>query len=91
MWEKPDVPGSNLEGLHYVKNIRPAMEFDKHLNFPEDGRRRRLHPLGVEMAGNVAHRGLRGDLVDEGPWVLSELADPDAAAPAQEALEEARR
>src|SRR5215212_4284163 len=31
VWEKPDVPGANLEGLHYVKNIRKAMEFDKVL------------------------------------------------------------
>jgi NADH oxidase (H2O2-forming) len=22
VWEQPDVPGANLEGLHYVKNIR---------------------------------------------------------------------
>src|SRR5436190_19901632 len=32
LWEKPDVPGANLEGLHYVKNIRKAMEFDKLLD-----------------------------------------------------------
>ena len=31
-WEKPSVPGANLEGLHYVKNIRKAMEFDKLLD-----------------------------------------------------------
>ena len=31
-WEKPDVPGSNLAGLHYVKDIRAAMEFDKQLD-----------------------------------------------------------
>ena len=31
-WEKPDVPGANLDGLHYVKNIRLAMEFDKVLD-----------------------------------------------------------
>ena len=28
VWEKPDVPGANLEGLHYVKDIRAAMVFD---------------------------------------------------------------
>ncbi len=32
VWEKPDVPGANLPGLHYVKDIRAAMEFDKQLD-----------------------------------------------------------
>ena len=32
VWEKPDVPGDNLPGLHYVKDIRAAMEFDKELD-----------------------------------------------------------
>ena len=36
VWEKPDVPGANLEGLHYVKNIRKAMEFDKVLDDGQD-------------------------------------------------------
>ena len=31
-WEKPDVPGANLDGLHYVKDIRAAAEFDKQLD-----------------------------------------------------------
>src|SRR5690606_1530815 len=32
VWEKPTVPGSNLAGLHYVKDIRAAMEFDRQLD-----------------------------------------------------------
>jgi NADH oxidase (H2O2-forming) len=39
------------------------------------------------MAGALARRGLHVDFIDEGPWLLSELVDPDVAAPAQEALE----
>ena len=31
VWEQPAVPGADLEGLHYVKDIRRAMEFDKEL------------------------------------------------------------
>ena len=66
-WEKPDVPGSNLDGLHYVKDIRAAMEFDKEL----DSMKRIVvyggTPIGVEMAGNLAHRGLRGRLRRRGP------------------------
>jgi NADH oxidase (H2O2-forming) len=87
VWEAPDVPGTNLEGLHYVKNIRHSMEFDQQL----DSMRRAAVVggawLGVEMAGNLARRGLEVDLIDEGPWLLSELADPDVAEPAQESLE----
>ncbi|HEX5781168.1 MAG TPA: FAD/NAD(P)-binding oxidoreductase, partial [Solirubrobacteraceae bacterium] len=86
-WEKPDVPGSNLEGLHYVKDIRAAMLFDEEL---ENMKRVVVYgatPLGVEMAGNLGHRGLHVDFVDEGPWVLSEVLDPDVAEPVHESLE----
>ena len=44
-------------------------------------------PLGVEMAGNLGHRGLQVDFVDEGPWVLSEVLDPDVAEPVHESLD----
>lgn len=85
-WEKPDVPGANLPGLHYVKDIRAAIEFDKLL----DGFKRVVvigaTPLGVEMAGNLGHRGLQVDFVDEGPWVLSDVLDPDVAEPVHESL-----
>ncbi len=43
-------------------------------------------PLGVEMAGNLGHRGLAVDFVDEGPWALSEVLDPDVAEPVHESL-----
>ena len=87
-WQKPDVPGSNLEGLHYVKDIRAAMLFDEEL---DDMKRVVVYgatPLGVEMAGNLGHRGLQVDFVDEGPWVLSEVLDPDVAEPVHESLEQ---
>jgi NADH oxidase (H2O2-forming) len=87
VWEQPNVPGANLDGLHYVKDIRRSMEFDKEL----DGMKRIAvigsGPLGVEMAGNLGHRGLQVDLIDEGPWVLHEVLDPDVAQPVHESLE----
>src|SRR6185312_8046608 len=43
-------------------------------------------PLGVEMAGALGHRGLQVDFIDEGPWVLSEVLDPDVAEPVHESL-----
>ena len=90
-WEKPDVPGSNLEGLHYVKDIRAAMLFDEELDEHEARGGYGATPLGVEMAGNLGHRGLQVDFVDEGPWVLSEVLDPDVAEPGPRVAREARR
>ena len=63
------------------------MEFDKEL----DQMKRAVVIggmwLGVEMSGALARRGLDVQFIDEGPWLLSELVDPDVAEPAQEALE----
>ncbi len=86
VWEKPDVPGANLDGLHYVKDIRAAMEFDKQLDAMKRVVVLGATPLGVEMAGNLGHRGLHVDFVDEGPWALSEVLDPDVAEPVHESL-----
>jgi len=85
-YEKPDVPGANLDGLHYVKDIRAAMEFDKALDAMKRVVVCGATPLGVEMAGNLGHRGLEVDFVDEGPWALSEVLDPDVAEPVHESL-----
>jgi NADH oxidase (H2O2-forming) len=85
-WEKPDVPGANLDGLHYVKDIRAAMEFDKQLDSMKRVVVYGATPLGVEMAGNLGNRGLQVDFVDEGPWALHEVLDPDVAEPVHESL-----
>src|SRR5215470_1792465 len=85
-WEQPDVPGANLEGLHYVKDIRRAMEFDKLLDSVKTVAVVGATPLGVEMAGNLGHRGLEVHFIDEGPWVLHEVLDPDVAEPVHESL-----
>src|SRR5690606_31537475 len=45
-------------------------------------------PLGIEMTGNLAHRGLETHLVEEGAWIMSEVADPDIMEPVKESLEE---
>ena len=46
------------------------MEFDKELDYMKRVVVLGATPLGVEMAGNLGHRGLQVDFVDEGPWVL---------------------
>lgn len=87
-WEQPDVPGSNLAGLHYVKDIRAAAEFDAALASFTRVVVYGATPLGVEMAGGLGRRGLEVDFVDEGPWALHEVLDPDVAEPIHKALED---
>jgi NADH oxidase (H2O2-forming) len=87
-WEQPGVPGANLEGLHYVKNIRKAMELDKALDSVKTVAVVGAGPLGVEMAGNLGRRGLEVHFIDEGPWVLHEVLDPDVAEPVHASLTE---
>jgi NADH oxidase (H2O2-forming) len=88
-YEKPNIPGVDLEGIHYVKNIRRAMEFDKVLDQIKKIVVVSATPLGIEMTGNLAHRGLETHLIDERAWLMSEVADPDIMLPVQKSLEEA--
>ncbi|MCL4245864.1 MAG: FAD-dependent oxidoreductase [Candidatus Dadabacteria bacterium] len=83
-----EIPGIDLEGVHYVKNIRRAMEYDKFLDTIKKVVVVCATPLGIEMTGNLAHRGLETHLVEEGAWIMSEVADPDIMEPVKESLEE---
>lgn len=87
-YDKPEIPGIDLEGLHYIKNIRRAMEFDKLLDGVKKVVVVAATPLGIEISGNLAHRGLETYLVDEGAWLMSDVADPDIMEPVQKSLEE---
>ena len=84
----PGVPGSDLPGLHYVKNIRRAMEWDPILDKAKTAVVVEASPLGLEMTTALAHRGLVTHLVDPHPWALSEVADPDIVAPVQDSWAE---
>jgi NADH oxidase (H2O2-forming) len=81
----PGVPGGDLDGLYYVKNIRAAERWDARL----DGVKRAVvieaSPLGVEMITALAHRGIETHVVDPNPWALGEQADPDIVAPVEQA------
>ncbi len=87
-YDEPDIPGIGLENIWYVKNIRRAMEYDKALETMKKAVVVCATPLGIEMAGNLAHRGLETHLVDEGGWLMSDIADPDIMEPVKESLEE---
>jgi len=84
----PDVPGGDLTGLYYVKNIRKAMEWDKVLDTVQRAVVVHASPLGLEMVTALAHRGIETHLVDPNPWALAEMADPDIMAPVEESWRE---
>jgi NADH oxidase (H2O2-forming) len=84
----PGVPGGDLEGLYYVKNIREAIEWDKVLDAVRAAVVVEASPLGVEMVTALAHRGIETHLVDPSPWPMSEIADPDIMAPVEESWRE---
>ncbi len=84
----PGVPGSDLDGLYYVKNIRQAIEWDKVLDETKVAVVIEASPLGLEMVTALAHRGIETHLVDAHPWALAEAADPDIAAPVEESWAE---
>ncbi|GAA1276850.1 FAD-dependent oxidoreductase [Pseudonocardia aurantiaca] len=84
----PDVPGSDLDGLYYVKNIRRAMEWDKILDTVKHAVVVHATPLGVEMVTALAHRGIETHLIDPNPWALADVADPDIMAPVEESWRE---
>jgi len=84
----PGVPGTDLEGLYYVKNIRRAMEWDKVLDNTKVAVVVEASPLGLEMVTALAHRGIETHLIDSQPWALAEAADPDIAAPVEESWAE---
>lgn len=84
----PGVPGGDLGGLYYVKNIREAMEWDKVLDSVKTAVVIEASPLGVEMTTALAHRGIETHLIDPNPWPLAVMADPDIMAPVVESWDE---
>jgi NADH oxidase (H2O2-forming) len=84
----PGVPGGDLHGLYYVKNIRRAMEWDKVLDDAKVAVVVEAGPLGLEMVTALAHRGIDTHLIDPHPWALAEAADPDIVQPVQESWTE---
>ena len=85
-WEygKPDVPGNDLTGIYYMKNIREAMEWDKTLDGVRSAVVLEAGPLGMEMVTALCHRGIETHLVDPSPWALSMATDPDIVMPVQD-------
>ncbi|MBO0872469.1 MAG: FAD-dependent oxidoreductase, partial [Pseudonocardia sp.] len=51
----PGVPGGDLSGLYYVKNIRRAAEWDKVISDTKRAVVIEASPLGLEMVTALAH------------------------------------
>lgn len=81
----PGVPGGDLDGLYYVKNIRAAERWEARLDAVKRAVVIEASPLGVEMITALAHRGIETHVVDPNPWALGEQADPDIIAPVEQA------
>src|SRR5487761_953264 len=60
----PGVPGGELSGLYYVKNIRRAADWDKVIANTKRAVVIEASPLGLEMVTALAHRGVETHLVD---------------------------
>lgn len=80
----PKVPGGELGGLYYVKNIREAMEWDKVLDSVKTAVIIEATPLAMEMVTALAHRGIETHLIDPNPWALSMATDPDMVKPVED-------
>lgn len=85
----PGVPGTDLAGLYYVKNIRRAVEWDKVLDGVRSAVVVEASPLGLEMVTALCHRGIETHLIDPGPWALSAATDPDIVAPVEDSWRKA--
>lgn len=87
-YERPDIPGADLDGLYYVRDIRAAQRWDEVLDTVKRVVVAGAQPIGVEMATALAHRGIETHLIDPHPWAMAEIADPDIMAPVEESWRE---
>jgi NADH oxidase (H2O2-forming) len=85
-YEPPAVPGLDLAGVTFIKNIRRAQELDRRLDEVKRAVVYKAKPLGLELVTALPHRGIETHLVDEAPWLLSDFADPDMMQPVQDSL-----
>lgn len=84
----PGVPGGDLGGLYYVKNIRRAMEWDKVISETKSAVVVEAGPLGLEMVTALAHRGVETHLIDPNPYALAMMADADIMKPVEDSWRE---
>jgi NADH oxidase (H2O2-forming) len=86
-YERPPIPGADLPGVHFVKNLRAAMALDAALDGVKHAVVVKGRPLGIEMATGLVKRGIETRIVDDEPWLMAEYSDPDFMARARESIE----
>lgn len=86
-YEAPQVPGADLKGIWYLKDIRRAMKIDPLLDQCKTALVYKGKPLAVEMALALSHRGVQVHVVDEYPWLCADFVDPEIMKPIQDELE----
>jgi NADH oxidase (H2O2-forming) len=87
-YERPPVPGIDLGGIYWVRDIRQAERWDEVLERTKVAAVVEAQPIGVEMATALAHRGIQTHLVDPHPWAMAEIADPDIMQPVEDSWRE---
>src|SRR5258708_17444011 len=70
------VPGADLGGLYYVKNIRRAMEWDKVLDGVKTAVVVEASPLGLEMVPALCPPALQPPLIHPDPRALPPPTHP---------------
>ena len=86
----PQLPGNELEGLHFLKLFQEGQALDKALSqdFVEKVAVIGAGYIGVEMAEAIQRRGKEVDLFDAAPTTLSSYYDPEFATLMDENLKE---
>ncbi len=89
LYKELDIPGSDLDGIYRVKNIRSAMDWDKFLDTVKAAVVVECGPIAVEMVQAMVHRGIKTTIVDPNPWPMSDVVDPDIMEPIRKDWEDA--
>ena len=86
----PQLPGNELEGLHFLKLFQEGQALDKALSqdFVEKVAVIGAGYIGVEIAEAIQRRGKEVDLFDAAPTTLSSYYDPEFATLMDENLKE---
>jgi len=88
LYADPGLPGTDLEGLYRVKDIREAMEWDKVIEQSKSAVIVESGFIAMEMTSALRHRGLDVTLVDPGPYPMSDVADPEIVEPVRQQWED---
>src|SRR4051812_32743909 len=70
-YQRPEIPGGELDGLYYLRDIRAAQRWDQILDMVKGAFVAGAQRIGVEMATALAPRGIETRLVGPLPWAMA--------------------